>query len=259
MMGPGARRLALAIVVAEAVLGLLFVFQVSFVLPLIPLPDRSPLSNVLIGSFLIAAAASTAWCVAMGSARAMAGIGLDYLTILGLVAATSLLRAIGGGGLDLGIFGVVCAAGAIGGLVLLRWALAHPWRDPRPTPGPVRAAFMVFVVALVLAGGALLLGIPYSLPWLITPELSVLFGCLFLGAAAYFAYGVADSRWENAGGQLAGFLAYDLVLIVPLAQRLPAIGDQLRLNLIAYTTVIVVSAVIAAYYVLIDGRTRLRR
>lgn len=258
-MDTGARWLATAIVVAEAVLGLLFVFQVPFVLPLVPLPDRSPLSNVLIGSFLVAAAASTAWCLAMRSARAMAGVGLDYLTILGLVAATTLIRAAGGGGIELAIFGMVCAAGALGGLLLLRWGLAHPWRDPRPTPRLVRGAFVVFVVALVLAGGALLLGVPNSLPWTITPELSILFGCLFLGAAAYFAYGLADPRWENAGGQLAGFLAYDLVLIVPFLQRLPTVDDQVRLNLIAYTTVVLMSALIGAYYVFIDRRTRLWR
>lgn len=257
-MGPGARRLALAIIIPEAVLGFLFVFQVPFVLLLVPGPDRTPLSNVLIGSFLVAAAASTAWCLAVGSARAMAGIGLDYLAILGPVAAISLIRAADGGGTELAVFGVVCAAGAVGGLVLLRWALAHPWLDPRPTPAPVRAAFMAFVVALVLAGGALFLAIPYSLPWTVTPELSVLFGGLFLGAAAYFAFGLADSRWENAGGQLAGFLAYDLVLIVPFVQRLPTVDGQVRTNLIVYTSVVVVSAVIGVYYLFIDRRTRLR-
>ncbi|MGK2851996.1 MAG: hypothetical protein ACSLFN_13945 [Candidatus Limnocylindrales bacterium] len=212
---------------------------------------------MLIGSFLVAAAASTAWCLAMRSARGMAGIGLDYLTILGLVAATSLVRAAGGAGADVAEFGVVCAVGAAGGLVLLRWGLAHPWVDPRPTPTLVRAAFVVFVVALVLAGGALLLGVPNSLPWAITPELSVLFGCLFLGAAAYFAFGLVDPRWENAGGQLAGFLAYDLILIVPFVQRMPTIDEELRANLIAYTSVVVVSAVVGAYYVFVDRRTRL--
>ena len=42
---------------------------------------------------------------------------------------------------------------------------------------------------------------------------------MFLGSATYFAYGIVRPRWTNAGGQLAGFLAYDLVLIVPFMTR----------------------------------------
>ena len=89
---------------------------------------------------------------------------------------------------------------------------------------------------------------------------------MFLGASAYFAYGLVDRRWENAGGQLAGFLVYDIVLIVPFAVRLisgePSYygspSEPLRLNLVLYTVVIVVSAIIAGYYLLIHPATRLR-
>lgn len=255
----GRTRAVIGIVATvEAGLGFLFVFQIPFVLGLVPLPDRTPLSNMLIGSFLVAAAASKAWCLYMRSSRAMAGIGLDYLAILGPIGAISLLRAAGGGGADLAAFGIATAIGAVGGLALLRWSLARPWLDPRPTPRVVRGSFVVFVVALVLAGGALLLGVPNSLPWAITPELSVVFGCLFLGAAAYFAYGLFAPRWENAGGQLAGFLAYDLVLLLPFLQRLPTVEDPLRINLIAYTCVLMGSALVAAYYLFVDRRTRLQ-
>src|SRR5881392_3773200 len=42
-----------------------------------------------------------------------------------------------------------------------------------------------------------------------------MFGLIFLGAATYFIYGALDPHWGNAVGQLAGFLAYDLVLLSP--------------------------------------------
>jgi hypothetical protein len=42
-----------------------------------------------------------------------------------------------------------------------------------------------------------------------------MFGLVFLGAATYFIYGALDPHWGNAIGQLAGFLAYDLVLLAP--------------------------------------------
>ena len=75
---------------------------------------------------------------------------------------------------------------------------------------------MVFLVALLFAGGTLIAQVPEIMPWALTPDLSVVAGIMFLGSASYFAYALARPRWTNAGGQLAGFLAYDLVLIVPL-------------------------------------------
>jgi hypothetical protein len=114
------------------------------------------------------------------------------------------------------------------------------------------------VVALVVVGGLLVVGIPNIIPWTITPELSMLIGLMFLGAAAYFAFGVIEPRWENAGGQLAGFLAYDLVLIVPFLQRLPTVAEAQRLSLIVYTAVVIYSALLAISYLALNPATRMR-
>jgi hypothetical protein len=127
-------------------------------------------------------------------------------------------------------------------------------------------AFIVFVVTLILVGTLLILGTPGVLPWAITPQLSVLYGTMFLGAAAYFGYGLVDRRWENAGGQLAGFLAYDIVLAIPFIVRIvsgsPSYygsdSEPLRLNLLLYTAVVLLSGVLAAYYLFIHEPTRLR-
>jgi H+/Cl- antiporter ClcA len=149
-------------------------------------------------------------------------------------------------------------AGTIYGAWLLRWARSHEWRDPRPTPRPVLVAFVVFVVALLLVGGALAAQVPGILPWKVTPQLSTLFGLMFLGAATYFVYALLDRRWENAGGQLAGFLAYDIVLVLPFLLRLPTVEATLLPNLVVYLAVVIVSGILAAWYLLLNPMTRVR-
>jgi hypothetical protein len=169
------------------------------------------------------------------------------------------VRAAGGAGSGVALFAVAAALGALTGVVLLRWSLRHAWRDERATPRPVRWAFGVFIAALVLVGGLLVAGVPNVLPWQVTPDLSTLFGLMFLGAAVYFAWGLVEPRWENAGGQLAGFLAYDAVLIGPFLARVPTIDAQLRFNLVIYIAVLVGSAAIAIWYLALRPATRLSR
>ena len=101
--------------------------------------------------------------------------------------------------------------------------------------------------------------VPEIMPWALTPDLSVITGIMFLGSASYFAYGLARPRWTNAGGQLAGFLAYDLVLIVPLLTRSGSAYSGWGINRWAYTAVIVGSGILAAWYLLLAPRTRMFR
>jgi hypothetical protein len=247
----------LAIAAIQIVCALGFVLQIEPVIAVWPFEGTTPLSNTFIGSIFAAAAASTIWCVWAGSDRALAGIALDYLLILAPATVISLAGALGGGGAGMAAFGVACAVGVVFGLWLLRRSLAHRWRDPRPLPGPVRWAFALFIVALLLVGGALAIRVPNIMPWTITPELSTLFGLMFLGAAAYFAFGLVEPRWEDAGGQLAGFLAYDIVLVVPFLQRLPTVDESLRINLVIYTAVVIGSGLLAIWYLVLDRRTRI--
>jgi len=111
-------------------------------------------------------------------------------------------------------------------------------------------------------------GIPTLVVFANGAEAGRIVGLMFLGAAVYFAYGLVDRRWENAGGQLAGFLAYDVVLVVPFLVRLASgtpsyydtgTGEPLRLNLLLYTGVVAYSGLLAAWYLFLDPRTRSRR
>ncbi len=247
------------VIVGQALLAVAFTFQVQPTVDLWPFSGRTPLTNLFIGSIFAAAAASTAWCMVIGSARALAGIAIDYITIFVLLAIFVIAEVASGEEGSAGrvaILATSCVGGVGIGVWLLRWSRARSWQDPRPTPPLVRGSFVVFVVALVIVSALLIVRVPGILPWTITPELSTLIGCMFLGAAAYFGYGVIDPRWENAGGQLAGFLAYDIVLIVPFLVRLPTIERDLLPNLVVYTCVLVYSGALAIWYLALDPRTR---
>jgi hypothetical protein len=54
--------------------------------------------------------------------------------------------------------------------------------------------------------------------------------------------------WGNAQGQLPGFLAYDLVLIVPFLNHFATVKSDLRIKLVLYTGVLIYSGALPAYY-----------
>ena len=84
----------------------------------------------------------------------------------------------------------------------------------------------------------------------------MLYGWIFLGAACYFLYALARPNWANAQGQLLGFLAYDLVLIVPFCKHFATVDASLRINLIVYTAVLVYSGLLAVFYLMLNRSTR---
>ncbi|MEA3155438.1 MAG: hypothetical protein QOK44_3027, partial [Betaproteobacteria bacterium] len=59
--------------------------------------------------------------------------------------------------------------------------------------------------------------------------------------------------------QLLGFLAYDLVLIVPFIQHFKTVRPDLWINLVIYVAVIAYSGGLAMYYLFLKRETRLRR
>jgi hypothetical protein len=115
----------------------------------------------------------------------------------------------------------------------------------------------VFLVVLIVVGIQMVLKVPGVLPWNVTEESLVIYGWIFIGAGAYFAYSLLRPSWYNSAGQLLGFLGYDLVLIVPFLLRLPTVEPQYRLGLIFYTIVVIYSGGLAIYYLFLNPATRL--
>jgi heme/copper-type cytochrome/quinol oxidase subunit 4 len=236
---------------------LAFLLQMPFATQLWPLPDTTPMSFIFIASIFAAAAASTLWCLAAREDGALAGVALDYVCIFAPVTIFGFQLAGLTGNNALIPFSIVCGLTMAFGIGLFLWSVRVPMRDTRPMPRLIRASFAFFVIALIVAGGALILKTPNILPWRVTPELGVMSGWFFLGAAAYFTYSLVRPGWPNTAGQLAGFLAYDVVLIIPFLQRLPTIAPELQISLYIYIIVVVYSGLLAIYYLFVNRGTRI--
>jgi hypothetical protein len=249
------RLMLFVVCVIQIVFALGYVFQAPFAIQLWPLPYSNPTTYLFIGSIYAAAAASTLWCLWSRENGTLAGVALDYVTIL--VPLAIYIYQISSGRPAQVTFAIVAGVGALFGLTLLVWSIRIPIRDPRPMPRLVRWSFGVFVIALVIAGGQMVLKMPNVLPWDVNTVGQVIYGWMFIGAAAYFAYGVLRPSWHNAAGQLAGFLAYDVVLIIPFLLLLPTIDADKLPNLIIYLTVLLYSGLLAIYYLFINGETRM--
>lgn len=245
------------------VCGLQFLFALAYIVqfPLVvnlwPFPGTTPLTFIFVASIFAAAAASTLFAAGSGDYGTLAGIGLDYIGILLPLSVLSFRLGADGVAPDMTTYGVVCVFGALFGLGLFLWSFRIPIDNTLPMPGVVRWSFVLFIVALLIVSVRLILKIPNTIPWKITPELSVVMGAMFFGAALYFVYALIRPSWANSAGQLAGFLAYDVVLIVPFLTRLPATPPEHKLGLIIYTAVVTYSGLLAVYYLFIHGPTRL--
>jgi hypothetical protein len=242
----------------QAILAVVLFLRLPWAIRVWPFHGTSPMTFTFVSSIFAAAAAATLWAVFSENYGALAGIGLDYITILSALAFVC-IRLVVRGNPQLMPPSVVSVAGALFGVWLVLWSIRIPLDRTVPLPSFVRWSFGFFIVALVVVSAGLILQVPNVIPWDVTPEDSVVIGWMFLGASIYFAYGLLRPCWVNAAGQLAGFLAYDVVLIGPFVSRLPSVTPAYRLSLIAYTLFVTSSGIVAVYYLLINRSTRLGR
>jgi hypothetical protein len=250
-------RYALFLICAvQVVLAVAFFLQLPVVVSVWPFPGTTPLTFIFVSSIYAAAAASTLWAAATEHYAALAGIGLDYVVMLTPVSILLFQMATSRGNPQMTAYGIAFLLAALFGLGLLLWGMRVPINSTLPMPGLVRWSFVFFILALVIVSTLLVLRVPDVIPWTITPELSVVIGWMFFGAASYFVYALIRPSWLNAAGQLAGFLAYDLVLIVPFLRRLPTAAPEHRVGLIIYTGVVTYSGLLAIYYLFIHKSTR---
>jgi len=255
-MAKSVRYGLLLVCAAQFLLAVAFFLQVPFAVRLWPFPGTTPLTYIFVSSIFAAAAAATLWATATRNYGALAGIGLDYMAILAPMAVLTLQLGARSTSSQFTGYGIACVFGVLFGLVLLLWSVRIPIPKSPPMPILVRWSFITFIVALVVVSTRLLLKTPNVIPWTITPDLSLAIAWMFVGAAVYFAYALVRPSWANSAGQLAGFLAYDVVLIVPFLVRLPDSQPDQRLGLSIYTAVVIYSGLLAVYYLFIHRSTR---
>lgn len=234
-------------------MGLGFAFQIPFVTATWPWPDGR-LSYLFIGSILAAVSAAMLWIGWTGEWGALPAGSLNVLVIAATTTVYFFYLSANSRPETIpyaiaGILSVIASAAAF------LWSRKIPLSDNRTTPLLVRISFGIFVIVLVLAGVALVLHVPVF-PWELNPDSSVIFGCIFLGDAFYFLYGLLKPRWYNALGQLLSFLAYDIVLIVPFLILFGTIKPEHKLSLSIYTVVLVYSSAISIYFLFINKQTR---
>lgn len=257
-MTKAVRYFLLLVCAAQLFFAVAFFLQWPVAVNLWPFQGTTPLTFIFISSIFAAAAASTLWAAASKNYGALAGIALDYLTILAPVSILSFQLGSANNDPKMIAYAIACVFGALFGLGLFLWSIRFPINPAPPLPGVVRWSFLIFIIALLIVGGRLVFQIIETIPWKITPEIAVIMGWMFLGAAVYFVYSLLRPSWLNSAGQLMGFLAYDVVLIVPFLTRLPSVAPENRLGLTVYTVVVIYSGLLAIYYLFLNKPTRLR-
>lgn len=230
-----------------------FIIQHPFATSIWPWEDGR-YSYLFVGSILAAVSAAMLWISWTGEFGALPAGALNIF-VIALTTSIYFFKLASNGSTDLTPFGVFSALFAIASLIAFFWSARIPLKETRPMPKPVKVSFWIFIASLFAAGGSLILQAPIF-PWKLNPDSSIIFGCIFLGDAFYFLYGMFRPNWHNALGQLLSFLVYDLVLIVPFAGLLNTVEPDRLVSLIIYTAVLIYSSVLAIYYLFINPQTR---
>ena len=185
--------------------------RASWATALWPWPDVR-MTYIFLASVFAAAIAPSLWIGISGELAALAPGALNTL-LLNLMFAVYL----GARGLRRDEPKLLIAAAVNLAVIpifvsLLKRSRAIPVRDLRPMPRVVTFAFWTICAMLIVVGLPLLVQVEHVFPWDLTPQTSTMFGCVFLGAAGYFAYVARKPYWAFGAPPLLGFLAYDLVL-----------------------------------------------
>ena len=231
-----------------------FIFQNPIAINLWPWPDGR-YSYLFIGSILVAASAAMLWVGWTGELSVLPAGSLNIFVIAAMTSVYFFQLVFQENRPGLIPFGMASLLTAIASGTSFLMSPGIPFSDPRPTPLLVRISFGIFIVSLVFAGGALISGVQVF-PWALNPNSSTIFGCIFIGDAFYFLYGLFRPHWQNARGQLLSFLAYDLVLIIPFMALFNAVKPEHLVSLVVYVAILIYSGTLAIYFLFINSQTR---
>jgi len=226
-------------------LGVGFALQMPWATALWLWPD-TPLSYLFIGSILAAFGSGSLLVAWNRDWRAGTGGAVAMLIGFGGIAA-SLRFLTAEGGTRLPVQSAAFAAFAAVSALALIASLQFKPADNRPLTRLVRLSFLVFTAALALAAVALLLQFPRIFPWPLKPASSVAFGMMFAGLAVNYGYVAIKGTWSDVQVSLAGFLVYDLVLLVPFFRLFTNVSPDHLTSLIVYVSVLTYSALLAVY------------
>jgi len=249
-------RMALLLAAAlAATLAVGFFLQQNWATRIWPVPSPH-LSSIFVASILAAIGTPIIWIVLSGETRAIAGGAINLAVANGAITLAAVMFYHDGGPPKLLPFAAFSAVLAVCCFFLFIYSRRFEFRDKRPTPLWVRASFAIFALALLLTASALIAVHPDVFPWPLSRENSTFYGSLFLGNMCYFIYGIIYPYWANAKGQLLAFLAYDLVLIVPFADRFATVPPAMKMSLTVYTAVLVYSGLLAIFFLFLHQPTR---
>jgi hypothetical protein len=232
--------------VGLAALALGFTQQWDWALETFPW-ELSRLSAIFVGAIFAAVAAATFSIAMTGDWANLPPGALNVAIMLGGSAAV-FSRLAARGDDDMIPFAAAASAGAFVSLLGFVGLARRPIPNPTPLPSIVRAAYLAFTFILLASGMVLLTGATDVLPWVVDGRSAAIFGWIFFSDAFYFLYAVVRPYWQCGRAQLWSFLAYDLVLIGPLLDHFSVVTDDLRLNLVLYVAVLVVSGALCISY-----------
>ena len=209
---------------------------------------------VFLASITASVAAASIWTAVSQEYAALRSQATNTVVTTAGAAVTAFTLARSGGGLDTFLFGVACAVLCLGGVGTFLVIRRYPFNDRRVLPKPLRISFVFFTLVLIVVGGSMVLG-AQIFPWTLRTGSLAVYGWN-LGASTYFLYPVLQPSWHNATAQLWGFLAYDLVLILPYLLHFERVAPERLPNLIVYVAVLVYSSALAVYYLFVNPATR---
>ncbi len=240
---------------AAIVFALGFFLQMNWATQIWPLPSGR-LSNIFISSILAAIGAPVVWIGLIGEKRAMAGGAINLLVTNAGFAASTLGIYNRDPHPGLLIFIVISIVMVVLCAFLVVYSQRAQFSDTRPIPILLWISFIVFAALLLLTAIALIARRPNTFPWPLSAENSVMYGWIFLGAMCYFLYALIFPASSNVRGQLLGFLAYDIVLIVPFVAHFQTVAPEMMTSLIIYTCVVSYSGLLAIYFLFLHPSTR---